>query len=220
MSGQEDLNRQIANSLYDLPMLPKKETKFVTDDEIKDITMRKFPMFLRVAMLTFKACHWLLLFASIFQLINRRYKEFDDVTRIEQPDVTPEVRARFYQLTGIIYAKYNLEILNFIFYLLLVNTFHRLSSVAFTAKLLLEGVLGALIAFKLYRYLVEMAEGDKSKLPITMHHIIAEVAVFLCHVAIVVSFLSIYCGFHNNRQRKNIYRVHYLGKKIKRAAAH
>jgi hypothetical protein len=220
MSGQEDLNRQIANSMYDLPMIPKKETKFVTDDEIKDITMRKFPMFLRVAMFLFKACHWTLLFSSILQLINRRYNEFEDVTRIEQPDVEPEVRARFYQLTGIIYAKYNLEILNFIFYLLLVSSFHRLSGVAFTAKMLLEALLGTLIAFKVYRYLIELAGGDNSKMPITMRHIVVEMAVFGLHVVIVAAFMTIYCGFHNNRQRKNIYRVHYLGKKIKRAAAH
>lgn len=218
MNAQEELNRQITNSLIDPTRFSKKDTKFVLDEEIKEITLRNFPNFLRTFIIIFKFCHYLLLVTSIVQLVNRRYKEYDDLTRIQQPDVTTEVRERFYQFTGIIYAKYNLEILNFIFYLLLVNNFHRLTMWGLSWKMALETFLSALISFKVYRYMVELSEGDKSKLPITTRHAYTELALLAVHILIVISFLGIYFGFRNNKKLKNIYRVHYLGKKIKRAA--
>ena len=217
MSQQEEVSRNMTTHLSQMPVPQKKYTKIVSDKEISQITLKNFPKKFKISIFLFKLSHYILLIVSCSQLIVRRFNEYDDILKIEATKVDPIVREKFYSFTGIIYAKYNLEILNFIFFLLIVSNFHRLSLFNFLAKLFFgEFMLIALICWKVTNYIIEMKKEDTSDIPISYMNVIIELALLVFHVVIVVSFLIIYLGFRKSKEAKNIYRVHYLGKKIKR----
>ena len=217
MQSQNDLTEHMNQAIKDLDNRNSKETKFVSDSEISKIQLSNFPRYMKICIFIFKFCHYFLLLFSCFQMVNRRYKQYNELLDIEKKKLTEEEKLEYFSFTGVIYAKYNLEILNFIFYLLIVSNFNRLSLCHFLSKLLIgEGLLISLAFFKIIKYYFEKINNNP-KFPINLSNLLSEISLLLAHLIVVGTFIVIYLGFKNSRENKNIYRVHYLGKKIKRA---
>ena len=219
MNQQVNLDDYMASSLVHMPEKVKKDTKLVSDSEISKITLKNFPKTISVSITIFQICQWGLLICSCVQLLFRRYCEYDDLMKIEAEGVTQSEKEEFYSFTGIIYAKYNLEILNFVFYLLLLSNLHQLNMKHYFLKIFLgEGLLIGLIFWKVLSYLEILGAHSNKNAPISLGNIMVELGLLILHVVIIISFSIAFFGFRKSREAKNIYRVHYLGKKIKRVA--
>ena len=216
MDHTKNLDQTLNQQILERQSIRGKVTKLVTDDEISKIKVNNFPMYMRISIPVFKLCHYFLLIMSIIQLLNRRYHEYDDLKQMEEMHYDDHQTEQFFSFTGVIYAKYNLEILNFIFYILIVANFNKLSFANFLAKLVIgEGMLIGLGCVKIINYYWQINE-LKDKAAITISSLLVEIFLLLTHIIILVTFIIIWLGFRGSRENKNIYRVHYLNKKIRR----
>ena len=98
------------------------------------------PKILRVNIFIFHFFHYLLLFLSISMLVYRRLHEYNEILRIENNEAgeARSIRYIFYTLTGLIYARYNLEIINFICYKIFVVNLASKTTKAFRFKMTCE----------------------------------------------------------------------------------
>ena len=98
------------------------------------------PQSLRVKIFIFHFFHYLLLILSISMLVYRRLHEYNEILRIENNEAgeARSIRYIFYTLTGLIYARYNLEIINFICYKIFVVDLASKTNKAYRFKLICE----------------------------------------------------------------------------------
>ena len=62
----------------------------------------------------------------------------------------------FYVITGLIYAKYNLEIINFLFYKIFVINLHERTKRTMVIKITFEVLIIVFITMKIFLYLIEL----------------------------------------------------------------
>ena len=197
--------------------IPKKKTpsKFVSlTHEINDISIKNFPKSLKYQIFTFKALHYLLLIIAIVLIILKRIREHADIIAIEKIK-NPTIRELFYVITGLIYVKYNLEIINFICYYTFVINLQERKSRTFYFKITVETIIILMILVKICIYIFELWSNYGFVGSISHYNIIGESIILLLHVIIVVLYCSIRQRFSHSRLLRKIFRVYYLNKELK-----
>lgn len=110
-----------------------------------NLSIEQLSMKYRMNIRVFFAVHYILLVYSIGVIIFKRCKEIDSVVEINQKT---EYRAYYYYVNGIAYARYNVEILNFFVFSLLINFLYKRQKILLIIKLFFEGLLISLIILK------------------------------------------------------------------------
>ena len=110
------------------------------------------PTPLRIKIFSFYFLHYLLLVMSVAMLVYRRLNEYKEILRIENNEAgeARSIRYIFYTLTGLIYARYNLEIINFICYKIFVVNLASKTNKAFRFKMVCEVGNTTLLKYRLF----------------------------------------------------------------------
>lgn len=93
----------------------------IEQSEIKEIKLSQLPKGLRTEITLFKVLHYFLLIIAIISIIYRRRNEINDILEAQKKDT--ETQNEFYLLSSLIYVKYNLEVLNFVIFVVFVYNF-------------------------------------------------------------------------------------------------
>lgn len=197
------------------PQQKKKKTKFISlNSKINDISMKNFPKSLQYQLLAFKTLHYILLVTSVFLIIFKRVKEQSDIKKIEDID-KDSIKNLFYIVTGLIYVKYNLEIINFICYYTFVVNLQERRRRTFYFKLTIESVISLIIFVKICIYIFELWTKYGFTGSISHYNIIGEMVLLCVHIAIILLYFKIRLRFSQSRLYRKIFRVYYLGKELK-----
>ena len=98
------------------------------------------PVKVRAQIFAFHFLHYILLLMSVVMLVYRRLHEYNEILRIENNEAgeARSIRYIFYTMTGLIYARYNLEIINFICYKIFVINLASRTGKSFMFKMVAE----------------------------------------------------------------------------------
>ena len=189
-------------------------SKFISlTHEINEISITNFPTSLKLQIFTFKALHYILLVTSIVLIIVKRIKEHTDIMAIEKiEDIT--IKRLFYVITGLIYVKYNLEIINFICFYIFVINLHERKSRAFYFKIIVETFISLLIFIKIVIYIFELWGEYGFTGSINHHNIIGECIMLVFHISIIVLYCKIRAKFSDSRLLRKIFIVFYLNREL------
>jgi hypothetical protein len=194
---------------------PKQLTKMISlGDEINKISLKNFPDYLRYRIFFFKFLHYVLLFVAVGLIFFKRIREYEDIKEIER---IPGANEKFvyYFITGIIYVKYNLEVVNFLCFLSFVINLHEQRKRTFVFKVVSEMFIMLLILLKVIVYLFEIYKEVPYFSSITKYNIMGEMLLWTFHLIIVILYVQIRTKFQESRLWRKIFRVYYLEKKLK-----
>ena len=194
---------------------PKQLTKMISlGDEINKISLKNFPDYLRYRIFCFKFLHYVLLMIAIALIFYKRIREYEDIQEIEKIPVS-EDKFIYYFITGIIYVKYNLEVVNFLCFLSFVINLHEHRKRTFAFKVIFELFIMLLILLKVTVYLFEIYKEVPYFSSITKFNIVGEMVLWSFHLIIVILYVQIRSKFQESRLWRKIFRVYYLEKKLK-----
>ena len=193
----------------------KKKTKFISlGSKLNDISMRNFPKSLQWQLFAFKFLHYVLLVTAVVLIIFKRIKELNDIKKIEAIE-KEGIRDLFYIVTGLIYVKYNLEIINFICYYTFVINLQERRRRTFYFKLTIESLISLIIFVKICIYIFELWTKYGFTGSISHYNIIGEMVLLCVHITIILLYFKIRLKFSQSRLYRKIFRVYYLGKELK-----
>lgn len=181
--------------------------------EINKISLQNLPKCLKTELFLFKYLHYFLLFTAIFLIIYRRVKELKDIEQIEQID-NDGLKRDFYRVTGMIYVKYNCEIINFMIFKLFIVNLHRKDYI-FYVKLVCEFFIIILMITKIAIYIFELSNENRFTGDINELNILFEVFLLFVHFLILFLYVRILLAFKKSRLFRKIFVVHYLKERLK-----
>ena len=181
--------------------------------ELGAIRMQNLPQSLKIQIFAFRLLHFALLLVTLWLIVSKRMAERSDIRALEQCD--EKMRPWFYFITGLVYVKYNLEIINFIIYYTLLTDLQERRSPMFLFKIASEAFFIMFVFTKICVYVFELMTHYCIAGHISYWNIIGESVILLLHIAVLALYWRIRTQFGRSRLLRKIFRVYYLNKEIK-----
>ena len=125
------------------------------NSEINKISIDNLPKNLRNKIALFKFLHYFLLVIAIISIVIKRITEYDDIKYIESKEKQQD-KDIYYLLSGLIYVKYNCEILNFVIFKVFIKQLQEKTRNTFVLKMVIEALMIVLYICKLALYFAEI----------------------------------------------------------------
>ena len=194
-----------------LPM-PIKEEYSISDLQQATINRYKWkslPLSTRAAVQAFYWCHYFLLIFSIFSIGYRRLYEREDIEAIEFVP-TASHRDLLYRVSGIFYAKHNLEIINFLFFYMFVTELKLMYT-----KYVVEAILFLFVIVKIYVYSFLISEDESRRIGLNTTKMALETSCLVGHMVIIWLYAMLLTWEKRDEVFKYSYGKEFLGKKLK-----
>ena len=192
-------------SLIEMP--DKRGSKISAASQLEAYRWANLEGRLKFQIVVFFLLHYFLLISSICLILWKRFRQHTDFSHVMYVS-SPDVRQLIYLSTGINYAKYNIEIMNYIYFGFFVKDLKYHFN-----KIMIELFLMFLVGFKIYLYISEMAQ-NYMYVPVGMWQIAGEFAILSMHFLILVLYLVLHKRMERDKFSKIIYGKDVLGKKM------
>ena len=194
------------------PLQPEAKSVVAEPEERKTAEMRTYrwsslPRMLRVSIVLFFTAHYFLVITSLVLIFYKRLREQDEIFKVETvPD--PTTQHFLYVMFGLVYAKYNFEIINFIYFVLFAK------DLAYNwLKVVSEFTLILLISMKMSIYYLYLVDEKKVSELISKEQLMGEAFILFIHLSIVGLYFYLVRKL-NDKENRRVYNVVVLGKKV------
>lgn len=202
------------NPQIELRNTTRKNTNVVQIDkkELNEIKLENMPKSLRTQIALFKLLHYLLLVVAICSIIYRRKNEIRDILEAQKKD--QRTQQQFFLISSLIYVKYNLEILNFVLFIVFLTNLAETSKFPFIIKLVAEVSIIIFMISKITLYLYDLNSKLTLMYGLTISHLILEIFLLFLHFFIIYLYCYIRRAFLNNKSYRKIFTVFYMKNKL------
>ena len=102
----------------------RESTGRKSTSDIRRFQWSNLPASQRLAVVTLYLAHYFLLITSVSLILYKRLREHEEIEKIESL-TDAKVKSALYVMFGLVYAKYNFEIINFIYFVLFAKFFYE-----------------------------------------------------------------------------------------------
>ena len=167
---------------------------------------KKLDKLTRKTIVLFFGLHYFLLMVSIGMILYKRLREHDEINMIEAFG-DRSTRLVFYRIFGLVYARYNLEVLNFIHFVLFARDLQPSA-----VKVLSESALVLLGASKIGLSATVDTRDPRAADLLSLPQLFGELALLGLHLLILALYLLL-CNQMKNESFSEPYNAVVLGKK-------
>lgn len=182
--------------------------------DVHSISLGNLPKSLKIQLFVFKLLHFSLFLIAISMIIKKRMDELRDIKSIEKLE-NAHMQDLFYMITGLVYVKNNIEIINFVCYCTLLTDLQKKGSLIFWFKVGSEIFIMLLSFVKICVYIFELFTHAGLTGRISCFNIMGETMLIGIHMTILCMYVTISSKFSNSRMLRKIFRVYYLNKDIR-----
>jgi hypothetical protein len=183
---------------------------------INVISLRNFPLGLRIQIFVFKTCHYLVLAISLLAMLSIRAREWIEWRSANLDEVGHNFDL-YLMINGIIYVTYNLEIASFFFMVGFLKRLNELPRVFFAVKIFLEIALANLSILKIIGVYFKNKLYPTDGILFTRALILQQLFMLAIHcvlIVLIVLVVQIRLKFKRSRVLREIYQVFYLDKNL------